>query len=136
LTENSLFLAQADAPVRRRFTADQKRQIVIESLQPGASIAAVARAHGLNANQLHNWRWQYRHGDLGPKGRAVAENASSPASSPLLPVRVIRAAASASASASALIPDSIEVFIGHHRVVLHGAVDTLTLRCLLGALAP
>ncbi len=32
----------------------------------GASIAGVAMAHGLNANQLHNWRWQFRRGDFGP----------------------------------------------------------------------
>lgn len=129
MTENSLFLTQADAPVRRRFTPDQKRMIVIESLQPGISIAAVARAHGLNANQLHSWRWQYRRGDLGSVG---LDDPASGSASALLPVRVIRSAASVPVSALTL--GSIEVFIGHHRVVLHGAVDAQTLRCLLGTL--
>src|SRR3546814_5312599 len=36
------------------------------SMMGGASIARVALAHGINANQLHNWRWQYRRGDFGP----------------------------------------------------------------------
>ena len=41
---------------RRSWTGDEKRQIVEESLEPGASIAEVARRHDLNANQLFAWR--------------------------------------------------------------------------------
>lgn len=129
MTESSLFLAQADAPVRRRFTADQKRQIVIESLQPGISIAAVARAHDLNANQLHSWRWQYRRGDF---SSVVLDDPAQGAASPLLPVCVVRSPAPAASELTT--PGSIEIFVGPHRVVLHGAVDASTLRCLLGAL--
>jgi len=44
---------------------EDKRQIVLESFSSGTSIAAVARAHGMNANLLHSWRWQYRRGELG-----------------------------------------------------------------------
>ena len=36
--------------------ADEKRRIVEESLQEGASIAEVARRHELNANLLFTWR--------------------------------------------------------------------------------
>ena len=43
---------------RRSWTGDEKRQIVEESLEPGASIAEVARRHDLNANQLFTWRRQ------------------------------------------------------------------------------
>jgi transposase len=43
---------------RRSWTGDEKRQIVEESLVAGASIAEVARRHGLNANQLFAWRRQ------------------------------------------------------------------------------
>ena len=43
---------------RRSWTRDEKRQIVEESLEPGASIAEVARRHDLNANQLFAWRRQ------------------------------------------------------------------------------
>jgi transposase len=42
----------------RSWTGDEKRQIVEESLEPGASIAEVARRHDLNANQLFTWRRQ------------------------------------------------------------------------------
>ena len=43
---------------RRSWTRDEKRRIVDESLQEGASIAEVARRHELNANLLFTWRRQ------------------------------------------------------------------------------
>jgi len=42
--------------MRRSWTRDEKRRIVEESLQEGASIAEVARRHELNANLLFTWR--------------------------------------------------------------------------------
>src|SRR5438046_10731370 len=45
---------------RRRFrTVEEKRRIVEEALEPGASLARVARVHGVNANQLFGWRRLY-----------------------------------------------------------------------------
>jgi transposase len=41
---------------RRSWTRDEKRRIVEESLEDGASIAEVARRHELNANLLFTWR--------------------------------------------------------------------------------
>ena len=41
---------------RRSWTRDEKRRIVKESLQEGASIAEVARRYELNANLLFTWR--------------------------------------------------------------------------------
>ncbi len=41
---------------RRIWSADQKRQIVAESFEPNASVAVVARRHGVNANLLFTWR--------------------------------------------------------------------------------
>ncbi len=43
---------------RRSWTLDEKRRIVGESLENGASIAEIARRHDLNANQLFTWRRQ------------------------------------------------------------------------------
>jgi transposase len=43
---------------RRSWTGDEKRRIVEESLEPGVSIAKVARRYNLNANQLDTWRRQ------------------------------------------------------------------------------
>lgn len=40
--------------------AAEKRRIVEEPLQPGASVAEVALAHSVNANLVHYWLRQYR----------------------------------------------------------------------------
>ena len=45
---------------RRRWSAGQKAAIVAESLEPGAVVCAVARRHGLTAQQLFTWRRQAR----------------------------------------------------------------------------
>ncbi|WP_159289345.1 IS66-like element accessory protein TnpA [Methylosinus sporium] len=44
---------------RRSWAMDEKRRIVGESLEEGASIAEVARRHDLNTNQLFTWRRQF-----------------------------------------------------------------------------
>src|SRR6516162_52093 len=41
---------------RRRWSWTDKRQIVEETLMPGASISAVARRYGLHPSQLFAWR--------------------------------------------------------------------------------
>ena len=42
---------------RRRFwSEDEKRRIVAESEEPGASASLVAQRHGLNANLIFTWR--------------------------------------------------------------------------------
>jgi transposase len=45
--------------------------MVEESFQPGASVARVARAHGVNANQVFGWRRLYQRGRLGTNTRAA-----------------------------------------------------------------
>lgn len=50
-------ISEAQSPAkRRRHSIAFKAQVLEEIKQPGTSIAAVARRHGLNANQIHNWR--------------------------------------------------------------------------------
>jgi transposase-like protein len=46
------------APIRRRrrFSKEFKHQVVEETLIRGASVAAIALRHRLNANQVFNWR--------------------------------------------------------------------------------
>ena len=41
---------------RRRFTAEQKLVVVIETLQPGMSISYFARRHGLSRSLVFGWR--------------------------------------------------------------------------------
>ena len=42
----------AGSPRRRRCSAEVRRLIVEEALEPGASVARVARKHEINANQV------------------------------------------------------------------------------------
>jgi transposase len=41
---------------RRRHGAELKAAVLAACNEPGASVAAVAQAHGLNANLVHQWR--------------------------------------------------------------------------------
>lgn len=41
---------------RRRHSRDLKLAVLAECSEPGASVAAIAMAHGLNANLVHRWR--------------------------------------------------------------------------------
>jgi transposase len=50
--------------VRRWRSVAEKRQIVQLTMEPGASVAEVARVHGLNANQVFKWRREFQRGEL------------------------------------------------------------------------
>jgi transposase-like protein len=43
---------------RRTFTQDFKRDLVAQTLVPGASVSAIALGNGINTNQLFAWRRQ------------------------------------------------------------------------------
>jgi len=43
---------------RCRWTAEQKRKIVAEGMEPGMSAAMVARRHGIGTGQFYAWRQQ------------------------------------------------------------------------------
>jgi transposase len=46
---------QAVRRTRREYSAELKTQVVQACRQPGASVASVAMAHGINANIVHRW---------------------------------------------------------------------------------
>lgn len=43
---------------RRRWSTAEKERLVAASLEPGASVSAVAREAGIHASQLYGWRRQ------------------------------------------------------------------------------
>ena len=49
----------------RQHSLEFKRALVALSLDPGASVARIAREHGVNANQVFSWRRLYQQGRLG-----------------------------------------------------------------------
>ena len=60
-------LGRRVAPRRFR-TVEERRQIVEETMVPGASVAGVARRHEVNANQVFVWRRLYQQGLLQDPG--------------------------------------------------------------------
>jgi transposase len=71
---------------RQRRGVAEKRRIVELAMLPGASVAGVARQHGVNANMVHYWRNLYRLGRLGEKRgdsiRLLPVSVSEPAVGP------------------------------------------------------
>lgn len=113
---------------KRRFrTVEEKKRIVEEALQPGASVARVARAHGMNANQLFAWRRLYQEGRLEPK------IGTSPA---LLAVRVsgatVTEAQRSTAAPTRRTPSGvIHVELPKGQLRIAGRVDAEALRVVL-----
>jgi transposase len=111
-------------PAKRYRTVEEKRRIVEETLMPGTSVARVARAHGVNANQVFGWRQLYRRGRLEQK-----EGTPS-----LLPVRVTNAvelARTAGIPAKRTPSGMIHVEAPRGRVRIAGRVDAEALRVVL-----
>jgi transposase len=50
---------------RRRWSFEDKARIVAETFEPGVSVCAVARRHGIAQGLLFTWRRQAREGRLG-----------------------------------------------------------------------
>ena len=55
---------------RRRWSIDQKLEILAEATRPGITVSEVARRHDLHPNQVFKWRRQGRLGELSPEGLA------------------------------------------------------------------
>lgn len=76
-TKNQVDAMQDTKPARRRrHDADLKRTVLDECSRPGASVASIALAHGLNANLVHKWRREAR--DLKVTDDAAAQTAFVP----------------------------------------------------------
>lgn len=66
---------------RRRHSAEFKAAVIQECLKPAVSIAAVALAHGLNANMLRKWVIDAEHG-MPPSITATTRAMPDPPSMP------------------------------------------------------
>ena len=64
--------AGAGRPIRRWRTLSEKRRIAELTFEPGASVAVVARANGVNANQVFKWRRALKRGELNEPATALA----------------------------------------------------------------
>jgi transposase len=116
---------------RRWRTVSEKRRIAELTFEPGGSVALVARAHGVNANQVFKWRRALKLGEL-----------SEPvASTSLLPVVM---AASSEGVSSRGEADAVELsasvgsihieFPGKAMVSVERGADPALLRSILESL--
>jgi transposase len=113
------------AAKRQRWTIKQKRQIVEETLVPGASVAKVARSHGVNANQVFYWRKQHLAGRLGNSSTALK----------LLPVAVEPSPSAAPVGpAERPSPGTIHIKLGQAQIRIEGNADPILVRMVLDAL--
>jgi transposase len=117
-----------DGRTRQFRSKQERRQIVEETLKPGASVSVVARAHNVNTNQVFKWRRQYKQGQLEPDGAAA-----------LLPVRISDATAAAVKSiirnkSRRKKPGIIDIDLGHARVRIEGTADPECVRAALQGL--
>ena len=53
---------EAKRRTRRRHDKALKQRVLAECAMPGASVATVAMAHGINANLVHKWRREFEGG--------------------------------------------------------------------------
>jgi transposase len=112
---------------RRRWPVGEKCRIVEQTLQPGASVAGVALAHGVNANQVFSWRRQYRQGLLSQRNAEPVK---------LLPVRGSEAQArkanqSESRQVRAAVAGTIQMEFPKGHICVTGSVDGEALRLVL-----
>ena len=56
--------AGAESRGRQRRSISEKRRIVEQTFEPGASVAQVALANGVNATQVFSWRRAFKQGEL------------------------------------------------------------------------
>jgi transposase len=123
-------LVRADR--RRSWTAEQKREIVIESLDPEQRAADVARKHGITTGQLYTWRRQMvtlrtEAARQLPRFASVELSTTPPAMSP---------APTAAAPALSRTEGLIEIVLpGDVLVRVDAQVDGRALRRVLGALS-
>jgi transposase len=115
---------------KRFFSEAHKRAVVEKCLVPGASVSAVALAHGFNTNLVRKWIVKHQ-------ARALARPAGT-----LVPVSVIEApkksAKTPERDADKRTPELtsgwIEIEIGAARVIVRGRVEAGQLRLVLDAL--
>jgi transposase len=140
---SSLLPAPAEAetkpsttPPRRLHSIEKKRRIVEETLRPNASVARVARAHGVNANQVFFWRKLYQQGLLGPtrpQAELLPVQIADPVGQQILPAltgRVDQPQPSPAVSAAG----TIYLELPKAQLRIEGAADPAVLRTLLDCL--
>jgi transposase len=123
---------------RQYRTAAERRRVVEETLVPGVSVATVARAHGVNANQVFGWCKLYQSGLLGPLATkadaSVVRLLPVSVSSELEPAAPPVPLTTNKQEVGDVQPGAIELTLSKARIRITGQVDTAVLRVILESL--
>jgi transposase len=130
MVQNGRLPANPEPGRKRRMRSKlERRQVVEETMRPGApSVAVIARAHGVNANQVFNWRKLYHAGRLNDNDKVHAGE--------LLPVRISENPHPVYPGVERLaiapvVAGAIHIELGQARIRVEGPVDPATLRTIL-----
>jgi transposase len=115
---------------RRKWSAEEKLSIVLESMAEGAVVSEVARRHGISPQQLFGWRSKVR-AEMIAAEEAVGQPMFAPA---LVDATVVQSSPPFKPPAPSDDMPSIEISIGPATVRIRGAADARTLATVLKAL--
>ncbi|MFB3830058.1 MAG: transposase [Bryobacteraceae bacterium] len=115
--------APAVVAKRRRWSRDQKRHIVEQSLGPGNSVPAVAAQYGVSASQVYRWM-RLEQAAAAQGGTTALIPIAVAGTNPARAERVTRAPAGQRAG-------RIELAVGHAHLLVDGAADLCSLRTVL-----
>jgi len=129
------------SPRRRhqRHPLDFKRSIVEQSYQPGVSVSALARANGINANQVFAWRKLFREANSLPGSEPasalipVTIEANEEPATPAAPPACLAPLSATSSHASP--PAVLKLEFQHCCVTIEGCPDAQLLRTVLACLS-
>ena len=124
-SDQTLQVRVAGAKKRRR-TVNERREIVEETLLPGASVSRVARRHDVNANQVFYWRKLYREGQLGSR-----------TATQLVSVKVANDRSAKAVKEDDFLPraGTLEIKLAKGTLRIFGTVDVMALRAAIECLA-
>ena len=113
---------------RRMRSKAERREIVEETFQPGASVAEVAERHSVKPNHVFKWRQLYREGGLEAEANAQT----------LLPVKisdeVVKLEARSRRDEAGTGSGTIDIDLGHARIRIEGAADPECVRAAVEGL--
>lgn len=126
------FRVRVNRTGRRTFSREYKLEIIQECSTPGVSVAAVALAHRINANQVRKWIVQHRAGRLGPSttGPVLLPVNVENTEQPTLLARPESGVDRSPRGAAGLI----EIELESSRIRVRGSVDAQALRTVLETL--
>ena len=137
---------------RRRWPREKKLEVLMEALEPGASVSAVADRHGVARNLVYTWLRLAREGRL--DGVVPARRSAGPTQPTFVPVEVmpalatgaVPAEASSTPAAASVIPapssapprrrpSAVEIRLANGRVVkVDEGIDPAALGAIIAAL--